>query len=106
MSKAIRMNGARKVELKLLSAANGHQAVRNAIADGFNQAHKDVENVMLVNGDQPHTQKKGLNGLMMSSYSVGNARQPNVTHKCAWTDEYIERRTADTKRGVTPAHPT
>jgi len=93
MSKAIRMNGARKVELKLLSAAGGQHAVRIAIADGFNQAHKDVENVMLVNGDQPHTQKVGLNGLMMSSYSVGNARQPNVTHKCDWTPEYIKKRT-------------
>ena len=95
MSKAtaIRMNGARKVELKLLAASQGHHAVRQAIADGFNEAHKDVENVMLVNGDQPHTQKVGLKGLMMSSYSVGNARQPNVTHKCAWTPEYIKMRT-------------
>lgn len=92
MSKAIRMNGARKVELKLLSAANGHHAVRTAIADGFNQAHKDVENVMLVNGDKPHTQKVGLNGLTMSTYSVGNVRQPSITHKCGWTDEYIKMR--------------
>ena len=89
---AIRMNGARKVELKLLTASQGHHAVRNAITDGFNQAHKDVENVMLVNGDKPHTQKVGLKGLTMSSYSVGNARTPNVTHKCAWTDEYIKMR--------------
>lgn len=93
MSKAIRMNGARKVELKLLTASQGQHAVRIAIADGFNQAHKDVENVMLSNGGVTHTQKVGLNGLMMSSYSVGNARQPNVTHKCAWTPEYIKMRT-------------
>lgn len=99
MSKAtaIRMNGARKNELQLQTAANGFHSVRTAIADGFSVAHKDVENVMLVNGDQPHPQKVGLNGLAMSPYSVSNVRQPNITHRCKWTQEYIDRRTADHK---------
>lgn len=100
MSKAtaIRMNGARKNELQLQTAADGHHTVRQAIADGFNVAHKDVENVMLVNGDQPHPQKVGLNGLAMSSYGIGNGRQPNVTHKCEWTQEYIDSRTENHKK--------
>jgi len=92
MSNTIRMNAARKTELQLLTGVGGFRQVREALAGGFNQAHKDVENVMLVNGDKPHTQKVGLKGLTMSSYSIGNARTPNVSHKCAWTDEYIKMR--------------
>jgi hypothetical protein len=92
MSKTIRMTKARKNELQLRVAADGAHLVRRAIAAGFIEAHKDVENVMLVNGDQPHTQKKAMKGLSMNEYSIGNSRQANVTHRCEWTDEYIQRR--------------
>ena len=92
MSNTIRMNAARKTELQLLTGVGGFRQVKDALAGGFNQAHKDVENVMLVDGDKPHTQKVGLKGLTMSSYSVGNVRIPSVSHKCAWTPEYIKMR--------------
>ena len=93
MSKTIRMSGARKNELQLHEAATGYRIVTEAIASGFNYAHKDVVNVLLVNDGQPHPQKVAKNGISMTGWSVGNARHPSVTHRCEWTQEYIDLRT-------------
>jgi hypothetical protein len=96
MSKTIRMSGALKTELQVHMAASGRRVVTQAIADGFTQAHKDVENDYLVNG-KPHSQKVGKNGLSMSSYGVGNKRVPTVTYALEWSKEYLAKRAAEPK---------
>ena len=96
MSKTIRMNGARKIELKLNMAAAGYREVTMAIADGFTQAHKDVKNSFTING-KPHSQKVSKNGLYMNSYGVGNNRVPNITYALAWSKEYLAQRAAEPK---------
>lgn len=98
MSQTIRMNGARKIELQLNMAASGYREVTQAIAGGFTEAHKGVDN-----GDgevqrgrpMSNSQKTAGKGLKMTSYGVGNNRVPNITYTLEWRKDYLAKRAAE-----------
>ena len=90
-NKTIRMSGARKIELQLHEASYGHNIVTTAIAGGFVHANKDYVNTYTVN-DKPSEQKVAKNGLIMTQYSVGNRKTPQVSMTLEWTQSYLDMR--------------